>query len=135
MNVSSLSSASISYQDQQKQNPFQALGSALQAGDLGAAQTAFSQLQARFQGQSGANTNTNPVSSTQSGSTSPLQTLASALQSGDLAGAQKAFQALQQKAGGHHHHHGHKPEPAQSSNDSTSVNSTSGTALQVNLSA
>jgi DNA-binding FadR family transcriptional regulator len=77
---------------QQRRQEFQALGQALQSGDLAGAQQAFAAL------------NPNASSSTQSTqSNSNVSQLAQALQSGDLAGAQKAFAAM--RSHGHHHHH------------------------------
>ncbi len=108
--------------NQRKAN-FQALGSALQSGDLTAAQKAFAEfiqsLQKGSQGQAPGGQSSDPFSA-------DLQTLGNALQSGDLASAQKAFAALQQdlqKVHGRHHHHHHKPSTT-SSTDTMSSSST-----------
>lgn len=106
MNISSIQSQS-GYQATQQPRPFQALGAALQSGDMAAAQKAFSQLTSQMQarqaneGQSG-----NPDSN--------FQALSQALQSGDITAAQKAFQAMS-TGKAHHHGHGHKAEGAQDS--------------------
>jgi len=111
MSISSVqSTSSYNYTNRtdqfaQVRSDFLSLGTALQSGDLKAAQAAFTKLQtdapgianqANAQGAAGSSTSDN------------FATLASALQSGDLSGAQKAFAAIQQAAphGRHHHHHG-----------------------------
>jgi hypothetical protein len=76
---------------QQRQQSFKDLFSALQAGDLGAAQKAFSGLT----GASGAVKGNGA-----------LAQIGKALQSGDIAGAQQAAQAMLASRGGHHHHQG-----------------------------
>jgi ribosomal protein S20 len=113
MSVTSLSSVDPSASDAsaifaERRKNMQALNSALQGGDLQAAQSAFAAVQKSL-----------PQASTNVNASSPagqlatgLQAVGQALQSGDLAGAQKAFAALQQNAqaakshGHHHHHHG-----------------------------
>lgn len=71
-----------------RNNSFQQLGQALQAGNLGAAQQSFASfLQAVNSTQAAANGGT--------GSTSPLGALSQALRSGNLGAAQQAFAALQ----------------------------------------
>lgn len=71
---------------------FQSLGSALQAGNMSGAQTAFAALQkdlpASFQ-----STATQPFGNNTQANTD-FQNLTSALRSGDLTGAQKAFASL-----------------------------------------
>ncbi len=76
---------------QQRQQNFSNLTSALQSGNLSAAQQAFSSLSG----------NSSNVSSN-----SPLAQLGQALQSGNLTAAQQAMQTLMSQRGGHHHHHG-----------------------------
>ncbi len=71
---------------QQRQQNFKSLNSALQAGDLAAAQQAFAAI-----------TTNNPSAAT--GGTGPLAQIGQALQAGDLATAQQAAQAWR----GHHH--------------------------------
>jgi hypothetical protein len=120
---------------EQRKAAFQALATALQSGDLAAAQTAFATVQPSASNGQSAQSVTSAV---QDPLNNDLQTLASALQSGDLAGAQKAFAALQQdmqKIGGHrhHHHHHHHPKPAQQPADA--VASTTADASTINLQA
>jgi ribosomal protein S20 len=100
-------SASISNWQQNQQN-FKALSSALQSGDLAAAQKAFSSM-----------------SSSSSNSNSPLAQLGQALQNGDLKGAQTAMQAMQSR---HHHHGGQSATPTASATP-TSNSSTIGTVV------
>ena len=83
-------SSSISNWQQRKQG-IKDLTASLSAGDLGAAQKAFSGLN---------------VSGT-SNSNSLLSQIGQALQNGDLKGAQVAMQAMQIK----HHHHGGQASP------------------------
>jgi hypothetical protein len=111
MSVSSLSSITTSSSGDlssifaERRKNMQALDTALQGGDLQAAQSAFAAVQQTLPSRSGS----------ASGSfANGLQAVGDALQSGDLAGAQKAFAALQQerKAHGHHHHGARPSEPA-----------------------
>ena len=75
---------------QQRRQDFQALSQALQSGNLGAAQQAFSSLSSSFP--AGVANDPNSL----------LAKLGQALQSGNLSAAQSAFSAMC----GHHHHHG-----------------------------
>jgi hypothetical protein len=90
-------------------NDFETLGQALQTGDVGQAQSAFSQFQQDVQAARQASTVAPPVQDQYVPSTSQQQTLTitqqvqqdyaqlnSSLQSGDLSGAQSAFANLQQ---------------------------------------
>jgi len=91
-------------------NDFAALGQALQSGDIGQAQTAFTQMQKDFQAARQAAFSTAPAAQDQyvpaSSQQQPLSItqqvqqdyaqLNSSLQSGDLSGAQSAFASLQQ---------------------------------------
>ena len=88
---------------QQRQQSVNTLTAALQSGDLGAAQKAFSGL-------SGGNSSVK--------GNSPLAQIGQALQSGDLAGAQQAAQALQAARNGHHQGATQPTQPA-SSNSAT----------------
>lgn len=74
---------------QQRQQSVSNLFSALQSGNLSAAQSAFAGLSSK---------------SGSINSNSPLGQIGQALQNGDLTGAQKAAQALQNSRAGHHHH-------------------------------
>jgi hypothetical protein len=77
---------------QQRQQAFKDLFSALQSGDLGAAQQAFDKV---TQGRGALNAN------------SPLAALGQALKNGDLPAAQSAGQTIQSQRAGHHHHAHH----------------------------
>jgi hypothetical protein len=106
---------------QQRQQDFKNLASALQTGDLGAAQKAFSGLTGG--------------SNTISGN-SPLAQLGQALQNGDLSGAQQAMQALQASRSGHHHHHHGGQETAgaaSTASSSTPVTTSSGPGSLINI--
>ena len=103
----------------------QALGqltSAIQSGNLSAAQSAFSTLS-----QAAANNPNSPLAQA-------LNQIGDALQSGDLSKAQQALTSLQQQmqaAKGAHHHHGghhHKAADADASQSTTSTTSTDLTA-------
>jgi hypothetical protein len=100
----SLSSANPS------QSNLQSLSSALQSGNLTAAQNAFASFEQSF-----SSSNSQQAPSSQSSQSNPvtndIQTLSSALNSGNLTSAQQAFAQLQkdmqaQQGSGHHHHHG-----------------------------
>jgi hypothetical protein len=131
MNVSSIGATQSAYapaanSSSSTGSDFRSLAQALQSGDLGAAQQAWSSLQqdspwvarASSASAAGAATSGSPVAAA-------LQLLGSALQSGDVAGAQQAFSSLQQAMqsghhGGHHHHHATQSvPPAQSAAPST----------------
>jgi len=127
-----------------------ALGSALQSGDLSGAQTAFSSLQTDFQnrpqppsasgatGSTGSASSTNPIQK-------DLQAVQTALQSGDVDGAKTAFDKLktdlQQVRGHHGHHHGggkppvssDSPDSAQSGSSSTSTTSSTSSSTTDSL--
>jgi len=97
----------------QRQQDFQNLADALQAGNLQGAQQAFAALQKDC---SSSPNVTSVTGTSQTGQSSPLrqdiQTLQSALQANDLAGAQKALTSFQHdlqqvgQAHPHRHHHG-----------------------------
>jgi hypothetical protein len=146
--ISSLSSVTSPFQTASQSGSdqfikdFKALGSALDSGNLSAAQTALATFQQDLQGDS-------PNSATQSSSNQPFgknsaankdyQTLVSALQSGDTSGAQKAFASLQADLKGtqgvqgvkghHHHHHHHSSATEDSTTSSTPSSGTVGVAL------
>ncbi len=106
--IASLSSVSNSSQTSNSRsnfNLFQQLATALQSGNLTAAQQAYSSLASSLQNSSSAQSS-NPLSA-------DFTALGQALQSGNLSAAQQAFSNLQQAAvqqfggvEGHHHHHG-----------------------------
>ena len=96
MSTQAVSSLSI-YQElqsfyQSRRTDLQALGTALQSGDLNGAQQAYNQLVSL--GQSGPFANTEPFA--QTNRAQDFGAIGQALSSGDLAGAQAAFAALQQ---------------------------------------
>jgi DNA-binding FadR family transcriptional regulator len=106
MTVSSISPSLYMYQPAQNsmqnnvgqsQNEFQALGNALQSGDLSGAQTAFAALQQMFSTSSTGNqTQTSQQGGGQNSFSSDFDALGQALQSGDLKGAQTDFAKLLQ---------------------------------------
>jgi hypothetical protein len=84
----------------QTRQAFNQLSSALQSGDLAAAQSAYATLAS------------SPAAQGNSSFAQSLQQIGQSLQSGDIAGAQKSLASLQQAGGTrphHHHHHGAKP--------------------------
>jgi hypothetical protein len=88
---------------------FNAIGSALQSGDISSAQSALATFQQDLPANSLTSAN-QPFGSNAKANTD-YQSLVSALKSGDVSNAQKAFTNLQTdlKAthkGHHHHHHG-----------------------------
>ena len=92
---------------------FDAVGSALQSGDLATAQSALTTFQQALPGSS--STSASQPFGKNSQANTDYQSLTSSLQSGNLAGAQKAFTSLQKDLKpaqtaqaahkGHHHHH------------------------------
>ena len=117
MTVSGVCASTNNYQStiqntfKQRQQDFQSLADALQAGNLPGAQQAVAALQKdRSSSAPGASMTSTP----QAGQSRPIrqdiQALQSALQSNDLAGAQKALTTFQQdlqQAGHTHHRHYH----------------------------
>lgn len=116
---------------------FNAIGSALQSGDVSGAQSALTTFQQSLPGSSTASAN-QPFGKNSQANTD-YQNLTSALQSGHLSGAQQAFASLQKdlqgagktgKGHGHHHHHGSGTASATSSTSTattTPATSTSST--------
>lgn len=116
MAVSGVCASTTSYQStvqssfKQRQQDFQSLADALQAGNLQGAQQAFAALQ---QDRAASPRVAGVTGTQQAGQNSPIrqdiQALQSALQSNDLAGAQKALTTFQQdvQQAGHTHHHRH----------------------------
>ena len=153
MTVSSVSPALNSYQQEvqspwkQRAKDFNALQSALQAGDLSGAQEAFAALQ-KDQPNSSQAAQASSASSQNSQGAKDFQALQSALSSGDLSGAQQAFASLKQdlqgagRPGRHHHHHGGpktETTPANQASSSASSKKSQGAqdwqALQTALSS
>ena len=138
MAISSISGLTTSpFQSQTNQTNFRQtfnqLVSALNSGDLSAAQQAFSalnQLQGNGQGPS-ANSNS-PLAKA-------LSQIGQALQNNDVAGAKQALSTLQQAHGHHHGHHGHHGGDApstssqivQGSSSDTNGSSSSSNAVDV----
>jgi len=115
---------------------FNAIGSALQSGDLTTAQSELTTFQQALQGSLSAPA-TQPFGKN-SQANADYQNLTSSLQSGNLAGAQKAFTSLKNDLNptqaahrGHHHHHSSSamaPAPA-ATTTSSSTSSSSNSAL------
>lgn len=115
---------------------FNAIGSALQSGDLSTAQSALATFQQDLQGNS--QTPASQPFGKNSQANTAYQSLVSALQSGNLSDAQKAFGSLQTdlKAAhkGHHHHH-HASSVASSTTPATSTTASSATDSLLNATA
>ena len=138
--ISSVSSSTHTYQSSTNQfgQDFQAIGSALQSGNLASAQGALNTFQQFLQANS--TTSASQPFGKNGQANSDYQNLVTALQSGNLTSAQQAYSSLQtdlKAAGkGHHHHHGAGPvsqntaagifgtTPASNSNNSTGLNTT-----------
>lgn len=118
---------------------FQAIGSALQSGNLTQAQTALATFQQELQGNSQSSSSSSSSSQpfgSNSQANSDYQTLVSSLQSGNLSNAQKAFSSLQtdlktSHKGGHHHHE----SSSTSSSTASTSNSTTNNAISTLLDA
>ena len=109
--ISGIASSTYTYQKSVNQfvQDFQAIGTALQSGNLAGAQGALNTFQQYLQANSTASA-TQPFGKNGSANTD-YQNLVTALQSGNLTSAQQAYSSLQTdlKAvgkGHHHHHHG-----------------------------
>ncbi len=121
---------------------FQAIGSALQSGNVSSAQSALTAFQQVLPGSTQPNSQTaatQPFGKNSQANTD-FQNLTSALQSGNLATAQQAFASLQndlksaQSAnsvhkGHHHHHHGSSATAATSSSTTPATGSTASSAV------
>lgn len=130
MNISGVSTGnmqSLQATMQQRKQDFSQLATALQGGDLAAAQKAFADLQSlNGQKQNSTATSTgkssNPVAN-------DLNSLGQALQAGTLTDAQSIFAQLQkdmqtQKSGQHRHHHGGAGTSGASTSGQSSATST-----------
>ena len=124
MTISAISpfSASPVSNFQSYRQAFSQLASAIQSGDLSAAQTAFSTLAS------------SPFAQGNSPFAQALQQIGQDLQNGDIAGAQKALASLQQQQAhrGHHHHHHGGGETSATSNTSNTSNSNSSNSSDPN---
>jgi hypothetical protein len=110
---------------------FQSLDSALQSGNLTAAQNAFAALQQLLPNSSTGNqTQNGQQGSNQNPFATDLNAVGQALQSGKLSDAQKAFaklkQDMQSLQGRHHHHHHHNGSVSTQSTRPTTSNASTG---------
>jgi hypothetical protein len=137
--ISGTSSATNSYQATnlnaftQFVNDFNAIGSALQSGNLSDAQSALATFQQDLPGNSQSSTSQPFGNNTQANA--DYQSLVSALKSGNLPDAQKAYTSLQNDLQGtgagkshRHHHHGSSDSGATQTADSTVAASSSSDA-------
>jgi hypothetical protein len=121
MSISGISASTDPYQAYQAngqnnlkkfRQDFQDLASALQSGDLSAAQKTFADLQQLLPNPSAGNqTSTGQPGNGQNPFAADFSALDQALKSGDLSKAQDAFAKMQQdmqSVKGHHHRHHHK---------------------------
>jgi ribosomal protein S20 len=116
---------------------FQAIGSALQAGNVSSAQNALTAFQ---QALPSTQTSSSQPFGKNSQANTDYQNLTSSLASGDLAGAQKAFTSLQNdlKSGAsasgtksaHKGHHHHRSSEAASATTVSTTSATGSTAAQ-----
>ena len=116
MTISAISPSAASFVStfQKDRQAFGELASALQSGDLGAAQNAYNTLAS------------SPIAQGNSPFAQTLQQIGQDLQSGDIADAQKALASLQQQqqqARAHHHHHHGGGGPSATSDASGTSNS------------
>jgi len=117
MTISAISSASSNpyYSDQNSaRQAFGQLVSALQSGNLSAAQSAYSSFTQSAGNQLDPNS---PFAEA-------INQIGQDLQSGNLGAAQQTLNSLQQSSGAHHahgHHHHHGAAPTQDSSTSTST--------------
>jgi len=132
MSISSVSASNNQYQTtnqtgyaQIAQN-FQAIGTALQSGNLSSAQSALTTFQQSLPSNSSQTSNSQPFGKN-SQANSDYQSMVSALQSGNLSSAQQSYSSLQSDLKSAHGHHHHRSSGATSSDTSTST-STSSTA-------
>jgi hypothetical protein len=131
MSISSVSSASAnpaqSFNQTNISKDFAQLSSALQSGDLAAAQSAYNSLE-----QSPLAQGNGPVAKA-------LQQIGQDLKSGDTADAKKALATLKQQMRGHHHHGGGDEQTTQAtSNNAVTTAPTvipSASSNSVNISA
>jgi len=126
MSISSISSVTDPYQTNQTngqnnfaqfRKDFQAIGSALQSGDLAGAQKAFTDLQQLLPDSSASNQTQNGQ---QNPFTADMDALSKALSSNNASDAQTAYAKLQQdmqSVQGHHHHHHHKASSTSQGSD------------------
>lgn len=128
---------------------FQAIGAALQSGDVATAQSALTSFQKALQGSSQSNSQTSssqPFGKNSQANTD-YQKLTSALQSGNLSTAQQAYASLQNDLKstaatksahkGHHHHHSSNATssttPTTPATSSSTTSSTVGAGNSLNV--
>jgi hypothetical protein len=129
--VSSVSSTTDPYQATNQNafvqfvNNFNAIGNALNSGNLSAAQSALATFQQDLPATS-QTSNSQPFGNNSQANTD-YNSLATALQSGDLSGAQTAFASLQNdlEGGGKAHRHHHRSSGDSDSTESASTPATS----------
>ena len=118
---------------EQQQQTLQALGTALQSGNLSDAQAAFRSL---TQNSSTPSSAASATGTPQTAVAKDLTALGTALKSGSLTDAQEAYktlmqdiQSMQQTQGTHkhHHHHHHQTQPVDASSSGTATATTPGT--------
>ena len=117
---------------EQQQQTLQALGAALQSGNLSDAQAAFQSL---TQNSSAPSSAASATGTPQTAVANDLTALGTALKSGSLTDAQAAYktllqdiQSMQQTQGTHkHHHHHHQTPPVDASSSGTATATTLGT--------
>jgi len=143
MSISSVSSPGNTYQQTNQVSPFKqakqdyaALAQALAAGNISAAQQAFSAFQQDLQSVQQTQGAQQPVQATQSakgGIQGDLSSLSQALSTGDMSAAQTAFANLQKDAQTatagrphHHHHHGEGTQSVAAATTVTGATATSG---------
>jgi hypothetical protein len=138
--ISSVSSATSPYQTTNQTGPsqliqdFNAVGSALQSGDLSSAQSALATLQQNLPTTSQTSA-TQPFGNNGQANTD-YQSLTTALQTGNLSGAQKAYASLQKDLQGagktHRHHHHHSSGSSDGTTTATTSQATSGSSAAAN---
>jgi len=131
--ISSVSSSNPAYQNYNTSNikqtiqDFQAIGNALQSGDVSSAQSALTTFQQALATTTNSQSTANQPFGKNSQANTDYQSLVSALQSGNLGTAQQAYSSLQTDLKpahkGHHHHHG------SSTTSPTTTATTVGTAI------
>ena len=122
MTISAISSSNASFIStfQQDRQAFNQLTSALQSGDLTAAQNAYNTLAS------------SPMAQGNGPFAQAIQEIGKDLQAGDaasLADAQKVLSSLQQARGHHHHHHGGGEVSGASSTNATDPDSNSANSI------
>jgi hypothetical protein len=122
MTISAISSSGASFFSsiQNDRQAFNQLSSALQLGDLTAAQNAYNTLAS------------SPMAQGNSPFAKAIQQIGRDLQAGDpssLADAQKIMSSLQQARGRHHHHHGGGEVSGASSTNATDPDSNSANSI------